>query len=119
MRPGPGCDHDSRAGVTVQVYDKLFIGGELVAPLGTDTIDVINASTEEVAGHAPEATTGDIDRAVAAAREAFDNGPWGKTSALERAELLQQLSKGIQARYQEFAEVISTETGCPVTSSVM
>jgi betaine-aldehyde dehydrogenase len=103
----------------VQVYDKLFIGGELVAPLGTDTIEVINASTEEVAGRTPEATTGDIDRAVAAAREAFDNGPWAGTSALERAELLQQLSKGIQARYQEFAEVISTETGCPVTSSVM
>jgi aldehyde dehydrogenase (NAD+) len=103
----------------VQVYDKLFIGGELVAPLGTDTIEVINASTEEVAGRAPEATTGDIDRAVAAAREAFDNGPWARTSALERAELLQQLSKGIQARYQEFAEVISTETGCPVSSSIM
>ena len=103
----------------MQVYDKLFIGGELVAPLGTDTIEVINASTEEVAGRAPEATTGDIDRAVAAAREAFDNGPWARTSALERAELLQQLSKGIQARYQEFAEVISTETGCPVSSSIM
>ncbi|HEX4016673.1 MAG TPA: aldehyde dehydrogenase [Frankiaceae bacterium] len=101
------------------VYDKLFIGGELVAPLGNGTIEVINASTEEVAGRAPEATTGDIDRAVAAAREAFDSGPWGKTSPLERAELLQQLSKGIQARYQEFAEIISTETGCPVSSSVM
>ncbi len=103
----------------MQVYDKLFIGGELVAPLGNGTIDVINASTEEIAGRAPEATTGDIDRAVAAARQAFDSGPWGKTSPLERAELLQQLSKGIQARYQEFAEVISTETGCPVSSSVM
>jgi betaine-aldehyde dehydrogenase len=103
----------------VLVYDKLFIGGELVSPLGTDTIEVINASTEEVAGRTPEATTGDIDRAVAAARQAFDSGPWAKTSPLERAEMLQQLSKGIQARYQEFAEVISTETGCPVTSSVM
>ncbi len=103
----------------MQVYDKLFIGGELVAPLGTGTIDVINASTEEIAGRAPEATTGDIDRAVDAARQAFDSGPWGKTSPLERAEMLQQLSKGIQARYQEFAEVISTETGCPVSSSVM
>jgi aldehyde dehydrogenase (NAD+) len=103
----------------VLVYDKLFIGGELVAPLGSGTIDVINASTEEIAGRAPEATTGDIDRAVAAARQAFDSGPWGKTSPLERAGLLQQLSKAIQARYQEFAEVISIETGCPVSSSVM
>jgi aldehyde dehydrogenase (NAD+) len=103
----------------VQVYDKVFIGGELVAPSGTATIEVINASTEEIAGRAPEATTGDIDRAVAAARFAFDSGPWSRTSTLERADVLQRLSKAIQARYQEFAEVISTETGCPVTNSIM
>ncbi len=103
----------------MKVYDKLFIGGEFVAPLGTQTIDVINASTEEIAGRAPEATVADIDRAVESARQAFDNGPWARSTPLERAELLQQLSKAIQARYQEFAEVISTETGCPVTSSIM
>ena len=101
------------------VKDKLFIGGDFVDPLGTETIDVINASTEEVAARVPEASIADIDRAVAAARTAFDDGPWGKTSALERAEMLSQLSKGIQARYQEYAEVISTETGCPVSSSIM
>ncbi len=103
----------------MQVYDKLFIGGEYVAPQGTATIDIINSSTEEIAGRVPEASKADIDRAVAAARLAFDEGPWAKTSPLERAELLGQLSKAIQARYQEFAEVISTETGCPVSSSVM
>ncbi len=103
----------------MQVYDKLFIGGEFVAPLGTDTIDVINASTEEIAGRTPEATTGDIDRAVTAARAAFDSGPWAKTSAMERADVLQRLSKAIQARYQEFAEVISIETGCPINASIM
>ena len=103
----------------MQVQDKLFIGGEMVAPLGTSTIDVINSSTEELAGRVPEASTADIDAAVAAARKAFDEGPWAKTSSLERAEMLGQLSKAIQARYQEFAEVISIETGCPVSSSVM
>src|SRR4051812_42397723 len=103
----------------VQVYDKLFIGGDYVASSGTDTIEVINASTEEVAGRTPEATTADIDRAVAAARTAFDDGPWSRTSPAERAEMVGQLSKAIQARYEEFASVISTETGCPVTSSVM
>jgi betaine-aldehyde dehydrogenase len=103
----------------VQVYDKLFIGGDFVAPSGTETIDVINASTEELAGRAPEASRSDIDKAVAAARTAFESGPWSKSSPLERADLLQRLSKAIQARYQEFAEIISTETGCPVTSSIM
>ena len=103
----------------MQVYDKLFIGGEYVAPSGSVTLDVLNASTEEVAGTAPEATTGDIDRAVAAARAAFDEGPWSRMTGSERGEFLAQLSKAIQARFQEYAEVISTETGCPVTSSVM
>ena len=103
----------------MQVYDTLFIGGEYVAPQGTATIDIINSSTEEIAGRVPEASKADIDRAVAAARLAFDEGPWAKTSAIDRAELLGQLSKAIQARYQEFAEVISTETGCPVSSSIM
>ena len=101
----------------MKVYDKLYIGGEFVAPLGTETIEVINSSTEEVAGRTPEASTADIDRAVDAANQAFD--AWSRTSPLERAGLLEQLSKAIQARYQEFAEVISTETGCPVTNSIM
>ncbi len=103
----------------MKVYDKLFIGGEFVAPQGTETIEVINASTEEVAGRTPEASTADIDRAVGAARKAFDEGPWARTSAIERAEMIQRLSKAIQARYQEFAEVISTETGCPLNNSIM
>ena len=75
----------------MQVYDKLFIGGDYVASSGTETIEVINASTEEVAGRTPEATTADIDRAVAAARTAFDDGPWSRTSPAERAELVGQL----------------------------
>ena len=56
--------------------DTFFIGGEFVAPAGTDRIEVINPATEEVLGSCPEGTTADMDRAVAAAREAFDHGPW-------------------------------------------
>jgi aldehyde dehydrogenase (NAD+) len=107
------------AGVRVKVYDKLYIGGEYVSSTGSDTIEVINASTEEVAGRTPEATKADIDRAVSSARNALENGPWANTTAAERGDLLQRLSKAIQARYQEFAEIISIETGCPVTSSIM
>ena len=103
----------------MKVYDKLYIGGEYVSSTGSETIEVINASTEEVAGRTPEATKADIDRAVFSARNALENGPWANTTAAERGDLLQRLSKAIQARYQEFAEIISTETGCPVTSSIM
>jgi betaine-aldehyde dehydrogenase len=105
--------------IPVQVKDTLFIGGEFVSPSGSETIEVINASTEEVAARVPEASVADIDRAVAAARTAFDEGPWSRTSPLERAGMLEQLSKAIQARYQEYAEIISIETGCPVSSSIM
>ncbi len=55
-------------------YDKLFIGGDWAAPASTRTIEVINPTTEEVCGSVPEAVEGDIDAAVAAAREAFDQG---------------------------------------------
>ena len=52
----------------IQVRDKLYIGGEWVDPAGTETIDVVNASTEEVMGRIPQGTPEDVDRAVAAAR---------------------------------------------------
>ena len=55
--------------------DKFFIGGDWVDPAGSDQLDVISPHTEEVIAKVPEATTADVDRAVAAAREAFDNGP--------------------------------------------
>ena len=58
------------------VHDKLFIGGEWVASTGRETLEVISPLTEETIAKVPEATTEDIDRAVAAARRAFDDGPW-------------------------------------------
>lgn len=60
----------------MRVHDKVFIGGEWVAPTGTDTFDVHNASTEEVIGRVPAGTEEDVNRAVAAARKAFE-GPLG------------------------------------------
>ena len=99
--------------------DVLFIGGELVAPATSQTIEVISPFTEEVVAITPEATEGDVDRAVAAAREAFDNGPWPHTTADERADMLTAISQGIVARSQEIAETITTEMGCPATFSMM
>ena len=55
----------------IQVKDKLYIDGEWVDPAGTETIDVLNASTEEVMGRIPQGTPEDVDRAVAAARARF------------------------------------------------
>src|SRR3954454_13220227 len=73
-------------------HDRLYIGGEWVAPAGTGTIDVISPHTEEVIGRVPDATPADIDRAVAAAREAFDQGRWPRMAPAERAAILGRLT---------------------------
>ena len=98
----------------MKAYDRLFIGGEWVAPAGTATIDVINPTTEEVAGRVPEAAEADVDKAVAAARQAFDSGPWPRMTPAERAAVLTQVSDAIKAEMQPLAELITTEMGSPV-----
>ena len=103
----------------MKVYDRLFIGGEWVSPAGTGTINVINPTTEEVAGTVPDATDADMDRAVASAREAFERGPWPRMSPSERAAILTRVSDSLKAEIQPMAELISTEMGSPVTWGAM
>jgi aldehyde dehydrogenase (NAD+) len=95
------------------VQDRLYIGGELVAPAGTRTIDVINPFTEQVAGRVPDGTEADIDAAVAAARRTFDTTDWSTRPAAERAEILARASAIIQGRMDELAELITVEMGSP------
>jgi aldehyde dehydrogenase (NAD+) len=103
----------------VEKRDVLYIGGEWVAPAGTATIEVVNPATEEVIGVVPEASQADVDRAVAAARAAFDSGPWPQSTPKERADVLRALSQAIQARSQELADVITRENGSPASFSLM
>ncbi len=103
----------------MKVYDRLFIGGEWVAPAGTGTIEVVNPTTEEVAGRVPDTTEADVDRAVAAARRAFDQGPCPRMTPSERAAVLSSVSQAIQADMQGLAELIATEMGSPVSWATM
>jgi betaine-aldehyde dehydrogenase len=98
-------------------HDRLFIGGDWVAPAGTATIDVISPHTEELVGRVPDGTPADMDRAVAAAREAFDNGPWPRMTMAERAEIVDRLAGAYAARQAEMAELITMEMGSPITFS--
>lgn len=93
-------------------YPQLYIGGEWVAPTGTGTLAVTNSATEEVMGHVPEGTPEDVDRAVAAARAAFE--PWAATSTTERAAALRRIAEGLKARQDEIAKLIAQEVGMPV-----
>ena len=103
----------------METRDVLFIGGEWVAPASDKTFTVTNPASLETVAVVPEGTEADMDKAVAAAREAFDHGPWPHTSAKERAEVLRALSQGIQGRMGEFAETITKENGAPATFSMM
>jgi betaine-aldehyde dehydrogenase len=103
----------------VEKRDTLFIGGDWVSPATTQTIEVVSPFSEEVVGVTPEATEADIDQAVAAAREAFDHGPWPHSTPEERSEMLTRISQGIGARTQEIADTITTEMGCPTSFSMM
>jgi len=96
----------------VTVHDKLYVNGEWVEPAGKEMLDVINSTTEEVMGRVPEGTAEDINRAVAAARAAFNS--WSATSPAERAGFLQKISAGLAARQNEIAAVIASEVGMPL-----
>ncbi len=99
-------------------HDRLFIGGEWAAPAGTATIDVISPHTEEVIGRVPEGTEGDIDAAVAAARRAFDEGPWPRMTPAERAEIVGRLSAIYAERQQQMADLCTAQMGSPIMFSV-
>ncbi|MFE3329372.1 aldehyde dehydrogenase [Streptomyces sp. NPDC059176] len=100
-------------------HGKLFIGGELVDPAGAETIDVVSPHTEEVIGRVPHAARADVDRAVAAARAAFDRGPWPRTTLDERIEVVGRIKDAIAVRHEEIARSISAQNGSPYSWSVL
>jgi betaine-aldehyde dehydrogenase len=102
---------------TMKTHDKLYIGGQWVAPSGRGFFDVTNSSTEEVLGRIPAGDAADVDRAVKAARAAFDG--WSVTTPAQRAGILQKIQAGLAARGQEIAQTVAAEVGMPLPLSVM
>ncbi len=96
-------------------HDSLYIDGQWVPSTGSGSIEVVNASTEQAMGSIPEGTPEDVDRAVAAARRAFDG--WAATDPAERAKAIQALSDGLKERAAEIAETITGEVGMPLKMS--
>ena len=98
-------------------YDKLFIGGAWVEPAGTGTIDVISPHSEERVGRVPEGTNADVDKAVAAAREAFDEGEWPRLSPEERITAVRRFADLYSTKFDEMSTLITTEMGSPILFS--
>lgn len=93
-------------------HDSFFIDGDWHKAQGTDVLDVISPRSEERIGRVPAAARADIDAAVAAARRAFDSGPWPRMSPDERATYLEALASGLESRTKELSELITEESGC-------
>ena len=96
---------------------QLYINGEFVAPATTATIDVIDPATTEVIAKTPDASAADVTRAVAAARTAFDEGPWKNTTAQDRGRVLFKLAQIVRDRADELAELETRNSGKPIVES--
>jgi betaine-aldehyde dehydrogenase len=96
----------------MKTYDKLYINGAWTASSGAKSIDVINATTEEVMGRIPEGTEADANAAIAAARAAFD--AWSQTPPAQRSEYLAAIAAKLKERADEFATTITGEVGVPL-----
>jgi aldehyde dehydrogenase (NAD+) len=101
----------------MQVHDKLYIGGEWVAPAGDDLIEVISPHTEEIIATVPDGSPADIDRAVAAARQAFDHGDWSRMAPAERLAIVENFANIYAARMMDMAALITEEMGSPISFS--
>lgn len=91
--------------------DKLFIGGRWIEAARGGRIEIVSPHSEAVIATVAEASEADMDAAVAAAREAFDHGPWPRLSPLERAEWLRKLSAALESRLPELARAWVDQVG--------
>jgi aldehyde dehydrogenase (NAD+) len=95
----------------IRDYKKLFIGGKWLEPANGEMIEVRSPHDQSLVGHAAVASAKDIDLAVAAARKAFDEGPWPRMSPAERREVIARFDMLHAARIDEIADLISAENG--------
>jgi acyl-CoA reductase-like NAD-dependent aldehyde dehydrogenase len=97
--------------------DRLLIGGKWVEPATEERTAVVSPASEEVIAEVPAASKADVDRAVAAARDAFEHGPWPRTTLDERIAVLKRLADALAANSDALASLITDEMGCPIAQS--
>jgi aldehyde dehydrogenase (NAD+) len=101
--------------MSIERFDKLFINGAWVPATSKTWIEVVNPATEEPIASVLSASETDVNKAVAAARAAFDS--FGRTSVEERVKMLERLLEVYLRRRDEFAETLTREMGAPITLS--
>ncbi len=110
---------DSRASARTSAFlqqeHRMLIDGRFVAAASGKTFPVYNPATGEIMAHVPEAEAVDCDRAVNAARLAFDEGPWRRMSPSERGRMIWKLADLIEQNLEELAELESLDNGKPLS----
>ena len=91
--------------------DEFYIDGQWVSPSSSEKIEVVNPTTENVAFSVPAARPDDMDRAVSAARQAFDHGPWPRLSHVQRADYLRKIAGAFGDFSERLGNIWSTEVG--------
>src|ERR1700721_1022506 len=100
----------------VRTY-QMYVNGEWVGSKSSKTFAVYEPATEEVMAKVPDAHAEDVDRAVAAAKAAFENGPWATTTAQERGRVLFRLADKIRQNIPALAELECPNTGKPIVEA--
>jgi len=106
----------STAQLETKTY-RNYIGGQWVASASGETFSVYDPSTEEAIARVAAADKSDVDRAVKAAREAFDSGPWSKSTAQERGRILFKLAEKIRQNTDMLAGLECRNTGKPIVEA--
>ena len=101
----------------MRTYDKFYIGGQWVEPVGKGTSDVINPATGEISATVPYGNVEDVDAAVTAARNAFAS--WSQTSAATRADFLRKIAVEGEKRNADLTETIVDELGMPIQNAAV
>ena len=96
---------------------SFFIGNEWVQPATSRTFEMVEASTGQVFARAPEASEADADRAVAAARRAFDESDWSTRAPAERAAVMRAFLGALAKRSEALAQAVSRQNGMPIQLS--
>jgi acyl-CoA reductase-like NAD-dependent aldehyde dehydrogenase len=101
----------SETSAPLQHAEKFFIGGEWVAPSSDAQIHVIDSATEQLYFSVAEAQAADMSRAVGAAREAFDSGPWARMTHAQRAEYMRAIAAALGKRAENVGQIWPRESG--------
>ena len=106
----------SSATTQTQTY-QMYVNGEWIASNSGKTFPVYDPSTEEVIAEAPDSDAKDVDRAVAAAKDAFENGPWASSTAQERGRVLFKLADAVRQNTAVVAELEARNSGKPIVEA--